>query len=133
MTIQTEPARRRILAHSSWDLIPVLAGLAHLVYFVALFLVFNYLPWWGVVLGGLGYAYLIGWNINSVSHNFIHNSYFVSPILNRAFRLLLSLCMVFSQTMYHWVHTRHHIGNTDRPGPDFTAILQRVSEKQGCA
>jgi len=113
---------RRILAHSSWDIVPVLAGLAHLGYIVALFLLFDRLPWWGVILGGLGYAYLIGWNINSVSHNFIHNPYFVSPLLNRAYSLMLSICMVFSQVMYDWVHTRHHIGNMDRPGPDGETI-----------
>lgn len=75
-----------------------------------------------MVLAGLGYAYLIAWNINSVSHNFIHNPYFVSPALNRAYSLVLSLCMAFSQVMYDWVHTRHHIGNMDRPGPDGQTI-----------
>lgn len=85
-TVQT---RRLLLAHSTWDIIPVLAGLAHLVYVVGIFLVFDRLPWWGVILAGLGYAYLIACNINSVSHNFIHNPYFVSPALNRAYSLLL--------------------------------------------
>jgi fatty acid desaturase len=119
-TVQTRS--RLFLAHSGWDIVPVLAGLAHLAYLVTVFLLFDRLPWWGVVLAGLGYAYLIAWNINSVSHNFIHNPYFVSPVLNRAYSLVLSLCMAFSQVMYDWVHTRHHIGNMDRPGPDGQTI-----------
>jgi len=122
MSTATVSPTRRFLAYSRWDIVPVLAGLAHLAYIVVLFLAFDYLSWWGVVLGGLGYAYLIGWNINSVSHNFIHNPYFVSPLLNRGYSLMLSICMVFSQVMYDWVHTRHHIGNMDRPGLDGKTI-----------
>jgi fatty acid desaturase len=122
MSTITNSTSRSVLAHSTWDAVPILAGLAHLGYIAAVFVAFNHLPWWGVVMAGLGYAYLIAWNINSVSHNFIHNPYFVSPGLNRAYSLILSLCMAFSQVMYDWVHTRHHIGNMDRPGPDGTTI-----------
>src|SRR3569832_1690809 len=122
MSVTPHRPARRVLAQSTWDVLPVLAGVAHLAYIVALFLAFDRLPWWGVILGGVGYAYLIGWNINSVSHNFIHNPYFTSSLLNRAFSLMLSICMVFSQVMYDWVHTRHHIGNMDRPDADGQTI-----------
>ncbi len=120
-TIANTPSRR-FFAHSTWDALPIMAGLAHLAYIVGVFLAFDYLPWWGIVLAGLGYAYLIAWNINSVSHNFIHNVYFKAPWLNRAYSLVLSLCMAFSQVMYDWVHTRHHIGNMDRIGENGTTI-----------
>ena len=122
MTTSVATRHSRLFAHSTWDAVPVVAGLAHLGYIAVLFVLFDRLPWWGVVLGGLGYAYLIAWNINSVSHNFIHNPYFAAPALNRAYSLVLSLCMAFSQVMYDWVHTRHHIGNMDRPGPDGSTI-----------
>jgi fatty acid desaturase len=108
-------ARRGILAHSTWDAIPVAEGLLHLAAIVALFLVFPLLPWWGVIAAGLLYAYSITWNHNSVAHNFVHNPYFVSPALNRGFALVLSLTLGYSQTDYHYDHLRHHAGNSDRP------------------
>ena len=57
-----------VFAHSYWDILPVLAGVGHLAYLITMFMVFNYLPWWGNVLLGLGYAWSISWNINGVSH-----------------------------------------------------------------
>ena len=54
--------------------------------------------------------------MNSVSHNFIHNAYFNSNMFNRAFSLLESITMGFSQTMYDHVQRQHHIGNNDRIG-----------------
>lgn len=103
-----------LLAHSYWDIVPVLCGIGHLAYLLGMFLLFDHLPWWANVLLGLIYAVSISWNINSVSHNFIHNAYFKSPILNRLFSLIESLSMVFSQTFYDNVHRRHHTGNSDR-------------------
>jgi fatty acid desaturase len=74
----------------------------------------------------------ISWNVNSVSHNFIHNAYFQSNVLNRAFSLLESITMGFSQTMYDHVHRQHHIGNNDRIGKngetvDWISIYQHGS------
>ncbi|WP_413988547.1 fatty acid desaturase family protein [Labrys okinawensis] len=105
----------RLLQYSSWDWMPVTLGLAHLVGVLALFLAFPSQSWWSFISLGLIYSLSISWNINSISHNFIHNPYFRSERLNAAFSLILSLTLGFSQAMYHFVHMRHHSGNMDRP------------------
>jgi len=64
---------------------------------------------------GFTYSISISWNINGISHNFLHNPYFESHLLNRIFSLVESLSMGFSQTFYEYVHQRHHMGNSDRP------------------
>jgi fatty acid desaturase len=106
---------RFIFAHSYWDIIPVFFGIAHLAYLLMMFVLFEHLPWWANVLLALVYAVSISWNINGISHNFIHNAYFKSEILNRIFSLIQSVTMVFSQTFYDNVHRRHHVGNSDLP------------------
>jgi fatty acid desaturase len=119
-----EPTRpeRRLFAHSRWDVIPVGLAAAHLAAVLGLVFSFERLSWAGFVGLGLLYAISISWSINSIAHNFIHNPYFVSPILNRSFSLMLSLTIGFSQAMYHYVHLWHHAGNSDRPAPDGTTI-----------
>jgi len=96
------------------DAIPVLAGVAHLLFDVYLIVGFNSRPLWVSVLLGCLYAVSISWNINGVSHNFIHTPYFRPRWLNYAFSLLESIAIGFSQTYYDWIHMRHHVGNSDR-------------------
>ena len=104
----------RIFAHTRMDAIPVLAGVAHLLFDVYLIVGFNSRPLWVSVLLGCLYAVSISWNINGVSHNFIHTPYFRPRWLNYAFSLLESIAIGFSQTYYDWIHMRHHVGNSDR-------------------
>ena len=104
----------KIFAYSYWDAIPVIFGLLHFAYLICMFLWFNHLSMWANILLGLLYAISISWNINGISHNFIHNPYFKSNTLNLLFSLVESLTMVFSQTFYDTVHKRHHVGNSDR-------------------
>ena len=119
----TRPRREPVLlAHSPWDAVPVLAGVVHFAFVVGLVLSFDALPWWAFAILATVYAVSISWNINSIAHNQIHNPYFVSAALNRAFSMLLSLTLGFTQTDYHYVHLRHHAGNSDRPGPDGETI-----------
>jgi fatty acid desaturase len=119
MTAATVAARREkpryLFAFSYWDAIPVLMGIGHLAFQIAFIFTFPYMSWPVAIACGLFYSYLIGWNIDSVSHNFTHNPYFKSWILNRAFSLIESLAIGFSQQMYKTVHWRHHLGNSDRP------------------
>jgi fatty acid desaturase len=110
-----QPAARSILAHSPWDALPVLEAVLHFALVVTFALAFPGMRWWTVLLCGLLYSYSVAWSVNSISHNFIHNPYFTDERANRAFSLLLSLTLAFSQTMYHYVHMRHHSGNMDRP------------------
>ena len=104
----------RIFAHSKMDILPVLAAFAHLAFDIWLIVGFGQRPLWVSLLLGCVYAVSISWNINGVSHNFIHTPYFQPRWLNYAFSLLESLAIGFSQTYYHWVHMRHHSGNSDR-------------------
>ncbi len=93
----------------------MLAALAHLAFNIYLIVGFNGRPLWVSALLGCIYAVSISWNINGISHNFIHTPYFKPRALNYAFSLIESLAIGFSQTYYRWVHMRHHEGNSDRP------------------
>jgi fatty acid desaturase len=103
-----------VFAWSGWDCVPVLAAVAHAALVVWMVVGFDSRPWWANLLWGCLYAFGISWNINSVSHNFLHTPYFRARALNRAFSLLESVTLSFSQTLYTWVHLRHHEGNSDR-------------------
>ena len=63
---------------------------------------------------GFIYALMVNANINGVSHNFIHNPFFRSDLLNRIFGVFNSVGCCFSQTYYDAVHMQHHKGNSDR-------------------
>lgn len=79
-----------------------------------MFFLYEYTPLWMLVFGLL-YALIINANINGVAHNFIHNPFFRSPLLNRLFGVAESIACCFSQTYYDVVHMQHHKGNSDRP------------------
>ena len=80
-----------------------------------LFALFPVAPWWVLLCLGVIYSVSVSWNINGISHNFIHNPYFSWRPLNRMFAVLESMTLGFSQTFYKYVHHRHHMGNSDRP------------------
>ena len=109
---------KKIFAHSRMDIIPVTAALLHLAFDIYLITGFESRPLWLSGLLGCIYAISISWNINGISHNFIHTPYFTSRKMNYAFSLLESLAIGFSQTYYHWVHMRHHTGNADKQDKD---------------
>ena len=83
--------------------------------FSGLFYLFPRVPLWGMLILGFFYSVSISWNINGISHNFIHNPYFRSPLLNRLFSILESITVCFSQIFYECIHMQHHKGNADRP------------------
>ncbi len=105
----------RILQYSNWDWVPVALGVTHFLAVIGLFVAFPHLSWWSFTCLALIYSLAISWNINSISHNFIHNPFFKNPALNVVFGFILSITLGFSQTMYHFVHMRHHSGNMDKP------------------
>ena len=109
------PKKSGMLAYSNWDIIPVVCGVLHLAFIVSVFVFFNRLPMWASAILGAVYAVSISWNINGISHNFLHNPYFRSRLLNRLFSIVESLSNGFGQTFYRCVHMRHHMGNSDRP------------------
>ena len=105
----------KLFANTRWDAIPTIAGLFHLVYFFALFFLFPRTPLWIMLVLGFIYALMINANINGVGHNFIHNPFFRSRLLNRLFGIAESVACCYSQTYYDVVHMQHHKGNADRP------------------
>src|SRR4029077_10749956 len=81
----------RTFAYTRWDSVPVAAALLHCAYFFGLVYLFPRFPLWAMLILGFIYSVSISWNINGVSHNFIHNPYFRSPLLNRLFSILESV------------------------------------------
>ena len=80
-----------------------------------MFYLFPRVPLWVMFILGFIYSVSISWNINGISHNFIHNPYFRSPLLNRLFGIMESVTVGFSQIFYECIHMQHHKGNADRP------------------
>src|SRR5213596_4065485 len=115
--IRTErPATNsRLFAHSRWDALPTTAGLFHLAYFLGLFFLYPHAPLWVMLILGFIYSLMVNASINGVGHNFIHNPFFRSKLLNRLFGITQSIACCFSQTYYDAVHMQHHKGNSDRP------------------
>jgi len=105
----------RIFRYSAWDAIPAALVYLHLGLLGAFFLAWPQLSWAARLLGAGLYAFAIGWNQDSVSHNFIHNPFFTSKLANRITEFALTLENGVPQTMYAYVHMRHHAGNSDRP------------------
>lgn len=108
----------RFFRYSAADAIPALLAVGQAMLLATFFIAWPSLGWPARIAGGLAYAFSIGWNLDSVAHNFIHNPFFVSSRLNAAMRYLLTFVNGVPQTMYAYVHMRHHAGNGDRPGPD---------------
>ena len=97
--IERPTTNSRLFAHTRWDVLPALAGLFHLAYFVGLFFLYPHAPLWAMLVLGLVYSLMVNANINGVGHNFIHNPFFRSKMLNRIFGITQSIACCFSQTM----------------------------------
>lgn len=127
MTTSSKPRARPkahlgLFRYSAWDAIP-----AALVY-IQFGLLIAFLIWWPHMSwlerfgGAVLYALSIGWNLDSCSHNFVHNPFFAWEPLNRLTAYVFSFELGTPQTMYKYVHMRHHAGNSDRIGPDGTTL-----------
>lgn len=106
--------RGLVFANTPLDIIPVALGFGHLAFNIWVYTGFSSRPLWVSALLGCVYAVSLSWNINGISHNFIHTPYFRPRWMNYAFSLVESLAIGFSQTYYNWIHMRHHSGNSDR-------------------
>jgi fatty acid desaturase len=113
--------RFRPFFHSSpYDAIPALCGVGNVAFLLWTFLRFDSLPWWAVALAFAGAALCYCWNLQCISHNFIHNPYFTNAWLNRAFSVLETVAIGVPHVLYHHYHMNHHWGDNDRKGPDGT-------------
>lgn len=91
----------RILQHSAWDAVLVLLALLHAVMLLTV-------P--GILVIAIG----LWWNSNSISHNFIHNPFFRSRLLNRGFAAYLSVLLGFPHALWRTRHLAHHASNAPR-------------------
>lgn len=112
--MSNRPRRGVIFAHTLLDAIPVACALLQFAGLLWVYTFFPSLPLWALLLAGSLYAVSISWNLNGISHNFIHNPYFAREAFNRAFGVLESVTLGISQTFYDCVHMRHHQGNSDK-------------------
>ena len=111
-----------IFRYSAWDVVPAALLFAHVSALALFFLAFPHLTWPARIAGAALYGLAIGWSLDSVAHNFIHNPFFVWRPLNRAVAYALTIVNGVPQTMYDYVHMRHHAGNSDRHRPDGTTV-----------
>jgi fatty acid desaturase len=113
-------AKRPFFRHGAIDVIPALGGVGHFAFLLFTFLAYPWLPAWAVVVCFLTYATLICWNLQCISHNFIHNPFFAFRPLNRIYGVIESLAIGMPHQLYHHYHLNHHAGDNDRKGPDGT-------------
>lgn len=97
-----------LLRHSSLDALLIGMSLFHAVLLGVLFC----LPTQSGVLlsGSLGFAVILWWNANTVSHNHLHNPLFHSRWHNQVFSIFLTLLSGVPQTMWKRRHLWHHAG-----------------------
>jgi fatty acid desaturase len=113
-------ADRTFFRYSPADAILAVSGVGHVAFLLWTFASFTGLPWWAVVLSFGTYALLICWNLQCISHNFIHNPFFSNRWLNCAFGVLETLAIGMPHQLYHHYHMNHHWGDNDAKGPDGT-------------
>src|SRR4051812_43627783 len=106
--------------YSAWDTLPALCVVGIVALIVWTLFGFHSLPGWVLGAAFLAIAGSYCWNMQCLSHNFIHNPFFRSPWLNRAFSVLESLALGVPHVFYHHYHMNHHWGDNDRKGPDGT-------------
>ncbi len=104
--IRTErPATNsRLFAHTRWDAVPTTAGLFHLAYFLGLFFLYPHAPLWVMLILGFTYSLMVNANINGIGHNFIHNPFFRSKILNRLFGVTVHRVLFFADLLQRSAH-----------------------------
>jgi fatty acid desaturase len=109
-----------LLRYSTWDLLPIVGGLAHLGFIAWTCYAFATLSWWGVAAAFVLSAVAYCWNLQCVAHNFIHNPFFTSDTLNRLYCFVETLTLGVPHLVNHHYHMAHHYGDNDYPGPDGT-------------
>lgn len=114
------PTTDRFFRYSRWDALPAFCGVGIVALIVATFLGFDQMPWWLMVPAFVAVMSSYLWNLQCISHNFIHNPFFANVWLNRAYSVLETLAIGVPHIFYHHYHLNHHAGDNDRKGPDGT-------------
>jgi fatty acid desaturase len=111
---------RPFFRYSAFDAIPALCGFGIVALIMWTFVAYESLSWWVLAPAYFAIAWSYCWNMQCISHNFIHNPYFSWGWLNRAFGVLESLALGVPHILYHHYHMNHHWGDSDAKGPDGT-------------
>jgi fatty acid desaturase len=111
---------RSLFRYSTMDAVLAVSAAGSVALIVATLLCFENLSGWVLGTSFLVIAWSYCWNLQCISHNFIHNPFFRHAWLNRAFSLLNSLALGCPQIIYHHYHLNHHWGDNDAKGPDGT-------------
>ena len=111
---------RPLFRYTPRDAWPALSGVAILALHVVTFVGQSRWPFALRAAAFLGLAYSYWWNLQCISHNFIHNPFFNSRWLNQVYGIVLSLDIGVPQVIYHHYHMNHHAGDNDKRGPDGT-------------
>ncbi len=112
--------QRWVFRYSNYDAIPALCGVGLVALLLFSFLAFPVLPIWALAITFIAVMWSYCWNMQCISHNFIHNPFFVSRWLNRIFGILESLALGVPHVLYHHYHLNHHAGDSDAKGPTGT-------------
>jgi fatty acid desaturase len=108
----------RFFRYTPFDALPALCVVGIVALIVFTWLYFHQLPWWFLAVSFTAIAWSYCWNMQSLSHNFIHNPFFQWKMLNRAFSVLETFSLGVPHVFYHHYHLNHHFGDNDRKGPD---------------
>lgn len=111
---------RSLFRYNPMDALLVLSGVGIVALLLWTFLCFSSLSWWVLAPAFLALMWSYCWNLQCISHNFIHNPYFTNEWLNRAFGLLETMALGVPHILYHHYHLNHHFGDNDAKGPDGT-------------
>ena len=86
--------------------------------------------WWSwpalTALGAL-IVFLNCTNYQCVAHNFLHNPFFQSSLLNNLFSIVNSIALGLPQTLYKYHHLNHHQFNNDAQDPVSKTTQDRSS------
>jgi fatty acid desaturase len=111
---------RPFFRHSNADAVIVLCGIGIVALIFWTSLSFNWLSWAVLVPAFVAIMWSYCWNLQCISHNFIHNPFFTGKWLNRAFSVLETFALGVPHVMYHHYHMNHHWGDNDAKGLDGT-------------
>jgi fatty acid desaturase len=111
---------RPFFRYSLYDAIPALCGAAIVAAILWTFLYFRTLSWWVLIPAFVAIMGSYFWNLQCISHNFIHNPFFGSSWLNRAYGVMETIALGVPHVFYHHYHMNHHWGDNDVKGPDGT-------------
>jgi fatty acid desaturase len=107
----------KVFAHSAKDMYLVILSVLQVMLLAYGALTFGHVSLGTTLALGAAMIFLHCTNYQCISHNFLHNAFFESKLLNRVFSIVNSLGIGYSQTRYRSGHLQHHKYNNDDKDP----------------